>query len=271
MTPPPGNLEGPGGRNETGPLAGRRIVITRARAQAADLRERLAALGAEVIAAPVIRIEPLPDLTPWHAALAQLDRFDWVVFTSQNTVDVACRDAVPFRGIRVAAIGPATAAALGERGIAVEVVPARHVAEDLVAALAARAGSLAGTRILVPSATRARAALADGLRTLGAHVETIPVYRTVAEEGDGTVLAAELLAGRVAAVTFTSPSTVEHFVGLVGPDAATCGRFTAAVIGPITAATAREHGVAGGGLIEADPATAHGLAAALARFFGGAP
>jgi len=249
-------------------LAGRRIVVTRARAQASDLVQRLTALGAEVVSAPVIRIEPLPDLTPLRHALAALATYDWVAFTSSNAVEVACTERAAFAGVRVAAIGPATADALARRGVAVALVPEPHVAEALVAALAAR--GVSGKRVLVPCAERARPALADGLRAHGAAVDVVPVYRTVADGGDGTELARQLLAGSVDAVTFTSSSTVEHFVALVGTPAATSGRFIAAVIGPVTAATATELGVAAGGLIEAEPSTAAGLTAALVRRFAAA-
>jgi uroporphyrinogen III methyltransferase/synthase len=217
---------------------------------------------------PVIRIEPLPDLTPLQHALAALTTYDWVVFMSSNAVDVACTEPAAFAGTRVAAIGPATADALTRRGVAVALVPEPHVAESLVAALAAR--GVAGKRVLVPCAERARPVLGDGLRAHGAVVDVIPVYRTVADEGDSGVLAGQLLAGSVDAVTFTSSSTVEHFVELVGSPAATSGRFIAAVIGPVTAATARELGVAAGGLIQADPSTAAGLTTALVRRFSAA-
>lgn len=257
------------------PLAGRRIVVTRARAQADELAGALATLGAEVIAAPVIRIEPLPDLAPLRAALADLARYSWIVFTSRNTVDIVCDHLVEW-GVAVgalaarpvAAIGPATAAALVQRGVTPALVPPQFVAEAVVEALAAR-GSLRGARVLLPCAERARDALPDGLRALGAVVDVIPVYRTVAEAGNGADLAAELAAGRVDAVTFTSSSTVQHFVELVGREAAAAPRYAAAVIGPVTAATARGLGLPV--TIEAAEYTAPGLVQAIVRHFAGAP
>lgn len=259
--------------SQSQPLAGRRIVVTRARAQADDLAGALAALGAEVIAAPVIRIEPLADLTPLRAALADLSRYTWIVFTSRNTVDVVC-DRLAEWGIApaalaaqsVAAIGPATAEALAQRGIPPALVPPKFVAESVVEALAA-CGSLAGARVLLPRAEQARDALPEGLRSLGALVDVIPVYRTVGESGNGAALAGELKAGRVDAVTFTSSSTVQHFVELVGRDAATASRYAAAVIGPVTAATAREMGLPVA--IEAAEYTAPGLVQAIVRHFAG--
>jgi uroporphyrinogen III methyltransferase/synthase len=169
----------------------------------------------------------------------------------------------------VAAIGPATAAALSERGITPALVPPQFVAESVVAALAAR-GALRGARILLPRAEQARDALPDGLRALGAVVDVIPVYRTLAATTDGADLAAQLAAGRVDAVTFTSSSTVQHFVELVGREAAVGSRYAAAVIGPVTAATAREMGLPVA--IEAVEYTAPGLVQAMVRHFaGGAP
>jgi len=256
-------------------LHGRRIVVTRARQQARELGDALAARGAEVILAPTIRIEPLPasELDGLRTALESLARYRWVVFTSQNTVRVVFdrmtawgmgADALAHAG--VAAIGPATAAALTERGVTPAVVPRRFVAEAVVDALAtAGGGGLRGARVLLPRAHDARDALPEGLRAHGAAVDVLPVYRTVTEEGDGRGLAAALLAGTIDAVTFTSSSTVRHFVDLVGPDAATCGRFAAAVIGPVTAGTARELGLTVS--VEAEQYTVPGLVEALVRHF----
>jgi uroporphyrinogen III methyltransferase/synthase len=248
-----------------GALAGRRIVVTRARAQAQDLADRLTALGAEVVQAPVIRIEPLEHLEPLHRALGRMYSYDWVLFTSQNTVEIVCTKPEVFAHTSVAAIGPATAAALADRGIAVALVPERHVSEGLVEALLAR--GVKGKRFLLPTAERARPVLQQGLESQGALVDVVPVYRTIAEGGDGRGLANELSRGAIDAVTFTAASTVEHFVGLVGRDAATCGHYAAAVIGPITAQMARDHGITTGGLIEASPQTTAGLVAAVTRHF----
>ena len=254
------------------PLLGRRIVVTRAREQAADLAEALTTRGAEVVAAPVIRVQPLADLEPLRVALAAAQRYDWIVFTSQNTVQVVC-DRLPAWGLMpqdvsraaVAAIGPATAAALARHGVTPDLVPEQFVAEAVVHAMALL-GELRGKRVLLPRAREARDALPDGLRALGAVVDAIPVYETVREPGDGSKLAAELLAGNIAAVTFTSSSTVRHFVEIVGREAATCGRFATAVIGPVTAATARELGLTAA--VEAVEYTVPGLVRALVQYFG---
>jgi uroporphyrinogen III methyltransferase/synthase len=240
-------------------LAGRRIVVTRAREQAGDLVRALEARGADVVLAPVIRIEPLADLTALHAALNNLGAYRWVVFTSQNTVQIVCDAAAPriFASTAVAAIGTATAAALAARGVTPALVPDEFVGEALADALAGR-GSLAGSRVLIPAAAEGRDAVAVGLRAHGATVDVIPVYRTVAARP-------EVPAGPIDAVTFTSSSTVRHFVDLVGPDAARSGAFVAVVIGPVTARTARDLGL--GEVLEAEPHTVAGIVDALVRRF----
>ena len=259
---------------ESRPLAGRRIVVTRPREQAGELVRALEALGAEVRAAPTMRIEPLADVELLRAALADPARYRWIVFTSQNAVQVVCdrlaewgRSPAVLAATAVAAIGPATADALERRGVVPALVPQEFVAESVVEALVAQ-GEVRGSRVLLPRALEARDALPEGLKALGAVVDVIPVYRTVPETGEGATLAADILAGRVDAITFTSSSTVRHFVDMVGREAATSGRFAAAVIGPITARTARELGV--GVAIEAARFTVPDLVDALARHFGAA-
>ncbi len=254
------------------PLAGRRVAVTRAREQAVELVRELEALGAEVVAAPTIRIARLVDLTALRAALTRDPPYDWIVFTSQNAVHAVCDqlpewDLAPRDVARaaVAAIGPATAEALVRHGVVPDLVPDRFVAEAVVTSLAAR-GDVRGKTILLPRAREARDALPDGLRVLGAVVDVIPVYQTICETGDGSGLAAELLAGRIDLVTFTSSSTVRGFVDLVGRPAAASGRFAAAVIGPVTAGTARELGITVA--IEALDYTVPGLVAAIVRYYG---
>ena len=247
-------------------------MVTRARAQANELARALEALGAEIVPAPTIRIVPLADLAPLRAALTREPPYDWIVFTSQNTVQVVC-DALAGWGLAprdlgpaaVAAIGPATARALARRGVAPDLVPDRYVAEAVVLALAAR-GDVRGKRILVPRARDARDALPRGLEARGAKVDVIPVYETVRETGDGRELAATLLAGKIDAVTFTASSTVAGFVDLVGREAATSGRFAAAVLGPVTAEAARALGI--DVTVEAKQYTIEGLIQALLRHFG---
>jgi len=260
-----------------GSLQGRRIVVTRAREQAGDLVRALQEHGAEAVIAPVIRIQPLDNLGALRAALTGLSAYRWVVFTSQNAVQIVFDRLVAwgltprvFSSTAVAAIGTATADALTVRGVVPAVIPAEFVAEALAEALIHRSGgggaSLTGARVLIPSAEDAREALAAGLRRHGATVENIAVYRTVPVQADLSGLAKDISRGRIDAVTFTSSSTVRSFVELVGRPAATSGRFVAATIGPITADTARELGIRE--IIEAEPHTVPGLVESLARRFG---
>ncbi len=247
--------------------------MTRAREQGGELVRELEALGAEVVWAPTIRIEPLADLEPLRAALARLHEYRWVVFTSQNAVHIVFdqladwgSSPAAFEGRRIAAIGPATADSLTARGVRVELMPEGYLAESLVQALAAD-GELRGARVLLPRAESARDALPEGLRARGAVVDVIPVYRTLPALRDGAVLADEILAGRIDVVTFTASSTVRHFVESVGRETAASGRFGGAAIGPVTAATAKEYGIPV--IIEAREYTTDGLVDALVRYFRG--
>lgn len=245
--------------------------MTRAAEQAGELVRALETLGAAVIALPTIRVVPLPDLSALRAALGRLPEYEWIVFTSQNAVRVVC-DRLAEWGLApsdlaraaLAAIGPRTARALARHGLTPALVPDEFVAEALVRALATQ-GELRGRRVLLPRAREARDALPEGLRALGAVVDDIPVYETVCASGDGAALASAILTGKVAAVTFTSSSTVRHFVEIVGRPAATSGRFAAAVIGPVTAATAEELGIPVA--VRASTYTVPGLVDALARHF----
>ena len=257
---------------ERRPLAGRRIVVTRARAQAGDFAAALEEMGAEVVPFPTIRIAPVPDPGPLRDAVARAASFHWIVFTSVNGVeafwaalDEAGRDTRALGGVRVAAIGPATAGALARRGIRADVVPGEYVAEAALEALAA-ADDLAGRRILLPRADLARAVLPERLRMAGAEVEEVDAYTTV-PDGAGADRVRQMLAdGEVDVVTFTASSTVRNFVRLLGAEV---GTAAVACIGPITAATARELGMRVD--VEAEEYTIPGLMAALVAFAGHGP
>jgi uroporphyrinogen III methyltransferase/synthase len=246
------------------PLAGARIVVTRARAQASSLSARLRELGADVIEMPAIRVEPL-DTGPLDRALAVAPEYDWMIFTSQNAVEVvwgAMRarglDARTLGGVRIAAIGRATADALLDHGMAADVVPQRFVAESLVEALETR-DDVSGRRVLLPRAADARDVLPDGLRALGAEVDVVPIYRTMMDGEGAARVAARLTAGDVDLVTLTSSSTARYFVDAVGADAARAAPV--ASIGPVTSAAARALGLRVA--VEAEESTIAGLIAAL--------
>ena len=250
------------------PLSGRRIVVTRARAQASDLAQALEALGAEVVQFPTIRIVPPADEAPLRRAAEEASTFDWIVFTSVNGVErfwhalaEQKRDARALGGVRVCAIGPATAAELERRGVVPDVVPDEFVAEAAIRALDA-ADDLRGRRILLPRAEVARAVLPEELRARGAEVVEVTAYTTVQDGTDVERVRGLIARGEVDAVTFTASSTVRNFVDLVGPEV---GGATVVSIGPITSGTARELGLTVN--VEAAEYTIPGLVLALREFY----
>jgi uroporphyrinogen III methyltransferase/synthase len=246
---------------ERRPLHGRRVVVTRARAQASGLASALTALGADVVELPAIRIEPRIDTAEVREAIEALHTYALVCLTSPNGVRLlfdamaaAGRDARALSQAQVAAIGPGTAAALRERGVIADVVPERSVAEALVAAL--EPVPVHGRPVLVARAAEARSVLPDALRDRGAQVDVVALYETVREDPDPAAVEAAMAADYV---TFTSSSTVRNFLEVTGgrmPDAA---RIVA--IGPVTASTLRESGFAAD--VEADRHDPEGLVEAL--------
>lgn len=235
---------------ERRPLFGRRIVVTRARAQAGELSRELESLGAEVFEFPTIEIRSPQDFGPLDAAIMDLDSFDWLVFTSANGVAAFLERlrhhgfdlrAVP-RGAKIAAIGPATAEALENAGLRVDVVPKEYRAEALLEEISS--DSLVGRRVLIPRAKVAREILPDKLREAGADVVVPSAYES-APSGEGAERLRKLLEnGEVDCVTFTASSTVENFVGAFGDEAGRLlSKTRVACIGPITAETARGFGI----------------------------
>lgn len=258
------------------PLEGRTIVITRARAQAQRFAQLLEAAGARVLQAPTIVIEPPASWELLDTALGALDSFTWVVFTSVNGVSMVDRR-LSARGLawaaiarkRVAAIGPATAEALAEHGVRVELVPTEYRAEGLVEALRRLVGP--ADRVLLPRAKETRDVLVVELRRLGVTVTEVPAYQTRRIE-EGVVRLREALAsGSVDAVTFTSSSTARNFAEQFSDNerSAWRGRIAIASIGPITAATAAEYGLSTD--VMPSEYTIPALARALADYFARAP
>ena len=224
------------------PLFGQRIVVTRPREQAAALSDRLRALGAEVLTLPTIEIRPPDDWSPLDAAIAELDAYDWLIFTSANGVryfverlDESNRDLRDIRA-KICAIGPATAESLARLHIKVDRTPEEYVAESLLAVLSTE--DLQGQRILLPRARVARDVIPVELEKAGAEVSVVPAYQTVLPE-DVTARVERLLEGsrKPDWVTFTSSSTVRNFVSVCPVERLDGVRV--ASIGPITSATAR--------------------------------
>ena len=247
------------------PLAGRRILVTRARDQAGSLTALLQSLGAEVVELPTITIEPL-DPDALRAALASLDQYQWIAFTSQNAVRLVFaalakdgRDARAFGAARTIAVGPKTADALRAHGVPVEVIPERYVAEGVLDAMRVR-DDVRGARVLYLAAEGARDVLPRGLRTLGAEVDVVPIYRTTAARVDAGAVRARLQRGEIDLVTFASASAVQGYAAAVGPEVAR--RTPAASIGPVTSAAIRREGIPLA--VEAAEHTVPGLVAAIA-------
>ncbi len=235
---------------EKKPLFGRRVVVTRSRAQASDLVERLADLGAECIEVPAIRVVPPEDWGPVDAAIGRLPQYDWVAFTSVNGVDLFLSrllekglDARAFNRAGIAAIGPATAERLLAHGLRADLLPKTYRAESVAEAFAAH--DMKGKKVLLPRARQARPVLPAELLRMGAQVDEVPVYDTLPGTGDGNQILERLESGDVDMVTFTSSSTATNFADLLpkGRFAPLMKTVAAAAIGPITADTLRSLGV----------------------------
>jgi uroporphyrinogen III methyltransferase/synthase len=232
------------------PLFGKRALVTRPKAQAAELVQLLEAVGAEVVEAPLIRIAPPDDYQPLDEACAQIERFDWIIFSSTNSVDAfiarllaSSRDLRALHGVRLCAVGPATAERLGAHGLKADLIPAAEFrAEGVVEALT-RLESVAGRRVFLPRTDIGRELMADELRRLGAEVVEAVAYRTIPTEPgvDGEPdIYRMLLERQLDIVIFTSPSAVRSFTGVIGAEpAADLLRPTlVAAIGPVTAEAA---------------------------------
>jgi len=253
---------------ENRPLFGRRIVVTRAAQQSQSLVDKLVELGAEVIEMPATRVARL-DLSPLRAAIARLDQYQWLIFTSKNAVSIfweqllgGGRDARALAGLAIAAVGPATAGALLEHGIAVDVVPDRFVAEALLEKLGER-DDIAAAQVLYVTADGSREVLPEGLESLGATVELIHAYRSIQDGAGAGRLKKALESGTVSAVTFTSASAVRGYVDVVGEEMSQ--KSPAITIGPQTTEAVNAAGIELLG--EAQESTTDGLVAAVERAF----
>ena len=248
------------------PLAGRRIVVTRARGQAEALSARLRELGADSIELAAIEIQPPSDTAPLERALAQLASYDWLIFTSANGVRhfVAAldRSAADWRALRakICAIGPATRAALEALHLKVDLMGAEYVAEGLLEAF--RPYELAGKRVLLPRAKVARDLVPAELARRGAQVDVVEAYQT-ALPADVQARAEAIFSGlrKPDWVTVTSSSTARNLVAAAGKEALAGVRI--ASIGPVTSRTVRELGLEVAA--EAQPYTMDGLVEALLR------
>lgn len=231
------------------PLFGKRVLVTRSREQASALSSRLQDYGAQPVELPTIDIRPPADWGPLDEAVAHISRYGWVVFPSVNPVEMLWgrlratgRDARAFAGVRICAIGPATAQALRARGLEPDFIPARYSSEGLLKEMGEV--RVKGVRILVPRSDIAPEDLVAGLEDSGAAVDQVPAYRTAVPEG-AQEKARQLLSSRqVDIATFTSSSTAQNLIDLLREDAGDLMRgVTIACIGQVTARTVEKLGL----------------------------
>lgn len=251
------------------PLAGRRVLVTRAAQQAGKLSDGLRDLGAEPVEVPVLEIHPPESFEPLDLALRQLDQYDWVILTSANAVKALNERAAalgllltPREGLKVAAVGEATSEAARSAGFSVSLVPEAYVAESLAAELAPQ---VTNKRVLLARAAVARDVIPHALRAAGAKVAVVDVYRNAMPENAPDLLR-EALKNRIDAATFTSSSSVTHLAGAarVAGIAFPFAGVAAVSIGPITSKTLREVGWEPEA--EAKVSDIRGLLAAVADF-----
>jgi len=235
-------------RFETKPLFDRGVVITRAEKQAEGLARLLLARGARVINFPVIQIAPPQDWSALDRAIDKLNSYRWVIFTSANGVAFFFRrlgelgkDITELKGLKIAAIGPATAAAIAALGISVDLIPEEFVSEGVVKAFAGH--DLQGCSILLPRAQEARDVIPEGLANMGATVDVATVYRTISTDRDPAELIRLFEDGKIDALTFASSSAVKNFLKIMGEDFHLPPQVKVATIGPITEATAKKAGL----------------------------
>lgn len=232
------------------PLQGKRIVITRPPHKAGELAERLRELGAEPLVVPTIAIESPKNLDALKAALQ--NTYNWVIFTSGNAVEQVFN--FPLNTQKIAAVGTATAKAIESHGSCVDLIPTIHTAEALYETMAAQF-ELQGMKILLPQGDLAKPTLAESLRQAGADVQTVIAYRTVRP----TIQVD--FSQPIDAITFTSASTVHHFMAWFDE----IGESRIVCIGTVTAEAVREYGLSVHAI--AEPHTLEGLIRALCRLF----
>ena len=255
--------------NDTRTLAGRRIVVTRAPEQSAELVRALEELGAEVLLLPMVRFTGPPESFELDRAIGALEEFDWLVFTSANAVRfflARCRELGrwPQAPLRLAVVGPATRDALEAEGLQAAVAPREFRGQALAAEIG---GEVAGRRILLPRSDQAGGELPELLRAAGALVTGVVAYATAPPDSLDAPALEALVRGQADALAFFSPSAFRHFAESFGRDALRrlTARVALAAVGPVTAAAIRQAGLPVA--VEAADATTPALVAALERHF----
>ena len=255
------------------PLAGKRVVVTRATDQAHELAHSLEALGAEVLLLPTVSFAAVDDSRPLDRAIRSLAEFGWILFTSQNAVRFFCQRIRELDGNvaslqkprpMVAAVGTATAAAATEAGLRVDTVPKNHSGEALAQELW---GAIGDRKILLPRSDRADDRLPKALREAGADVTEVVAYRTASPDSLDPAILKSIRDAEVDAIVFASPSSFRFLSECVGAAvlAELSSRVSFAAIGPTTARALREDGMRVD--IEATQSSAAGLADSIAKFY----
>jgi len=252
------------------PLFGLTVLVTRPAGQAAEMCARLREYGAEAVAAPAIEIAPPESFDAVDGILRRLGEFDWLVFTSANgaaalfdRLEALGMDGRALGGVKVAAVGPATAAALRQRTIRPDLVPRTFTTDALAKALCAE-GALGSKRMLLARADIARGGLAEQLSRAGAIVEQVCVYRTLRPAALPQEATEALLAGRTDWITLTSSAAVENLLSLVDCLDVNLTDTRFAAIGPVTAKTLISHGLQPA--VVADPHTTDAMVSGIVRF-----
>lgn len=252
------------------PLFGKTVIVTRARAQASALTKKLEAQGARVLEVPAIKIVPPADFAPLDKAIAEIDTYKWLILTSVNGVEYffnrlqkAGKDSRALCGVKIAAIGSATAEALKSYGITADLIPSAYKAEELADALAE--DTKAGDKLLLARAKVARNVLPERLRALGAQVDVVAAYETVADCQNKEELLEALESGEASVVTFTSSSTVTNLLDVLGDKKDLLNKVALAAIGPVTAETLEKNGLKPA--ISAAEYTIDGLMTAIEEYY----
>jgi len=232
-----------------GKLAGKRIIVTRAREQAGKLVEKIEELGGEAIEFPVIKIAKPESYVHFDRVLDDIGSFNWIVFMSVNGVDsffsrmkTRLMDIRSLWGIKLCAVGEATAERLQDLGLNVDYMPEKFTASELLEGLLKRVEP--GQKVLLARADIASRELSEGLKNSGVSYEDLVVYRTVPGGADRKDIISMLEEGRIDFITFTSSSTVRNFISIIGSNKLdTISRAKVVCIGPVTAKTAAELGI----------------------------
>ncbi len=248
---------------DTQPLFGKKIVVTRTRNQASKLSKMLTSLGARTIEFPTIEIKKLDDLSLFRKSLSSIETYNWIVFTSQNAINIffeelfaSGKDARALGNIKIAVIGKASGDELKQYGLIPDMVPVKFVAESLLDEF--RKYNLAGQKILIPCSADARMTLTDGLKEMGADVDRIHIYTAEKPSHTDDKLIEQVRKADI--ITFTSSSTAANFFSMFPETDAVL-----ASIGPVTTATIVEHGF--NPSITADEFTIDGLVEAMVKFY----